>query len=212
MSQGKSDIRRDMLRIRSALTPLAARTAGNAVIEGLISFLSQQNFPTKKRGITLFFPVRGEIDLLSDAFRLEESGFYICLPRINDDRMDFFRYRANDPLVTSSFGVPEPERDTSPVSVAQIAVAVCPGLAFDEQGGRLGYGKGFYDKYFSQYRQRQRPILIGAAYPFQMVAHVPQETTDIRMNHIFLPGRSVTCHRRDLTEDANGIDNVIYHP
>jgi 5-formyltetrahydrofolate cyclo-ligase len=208
MCKEKDDIRSEMLGIRAEIPPAEAKKAGSAVIDGLLSFLSQHTFPEQKRGITLFSSIRGEIDLLPEAYRFEEIGFDICLPRIDHEKMHFFRYHTSDPLTPGVFGIQEPVSSAQIVSPAQIAIAVCPGLAFDVAGYRIGYGKGFYDQYFAQYQKGQCPIMIGAAYPFQVLAHVPQGITDVRMDYIFLPGSFLPCRGTDLTEDSNGIDNT----
>ena len=193
MNQQKAITRKEMLDKRTLITPFEAKMAGGAVIDVLVSFLSTHSFSKEKRGITLFAPIRGEIDLLSEAYKLEQLGFYICLPRIMQDKMRFFRYQSGELLIRSSFGVPEPSDDAADVEPSQIAVAVCPGRAFDQKGNRLGYGKGYYDRYFGLYKDEERPILIGAAYPLQVLAQVPQTETDIRMNYLILPGDLMTC-------------------
>ena len=153
MCKEKDDIRSEMLGIRAEIPPAEAKKAGSAVIDGLLSFLSQHTFPEQKRGITLFSSIRGEIDLLPEAYRFEEIGFDICLPRIDHEKMHFFRYHTSDPLTPGVFGIQEPVSSAQIVSPAQIAIAVCPGLAFDVAGYRIGYGKGFYDQYFAQYQR-----------------------------------------------------------
>ncbi|MBR7149116.1 MAG: 5-formyltetrahydrofolate cyclo-ligase [Firmicutes bacterium] len=88
-----------------------------------------------------------------------------------------------DALKPGSMGIPEPDPLLcEPVDPTMIDLIVVPGIAFDATGGRIGYGKGCYDRFLPQLLD-DVPI-IGLAYDFQVLPRVPQESTDVRMDAI----------------------------
>jgi len=120
----------------------------------------------------------------------------ICyVPRIDGDVMSFKRvYDQKDVLSfpPGVFGIleppPDPERE-DPILLKHLDLVIIPGLGFDQFGGRLGKGKGYYDRFISQCEQvlTERPFLIGIAWKEQMVDRVPMEPTD-RMLHQVIYG------------------------
>ena len=86
------------------------------------------------------------------------------------------RLRGMDRLRTGRYGVREPERD-EPAPRGAIQLIVIPGLAFDRQGGRMGYGAGYYDR-FLRHRAARRG---GVCFEAQLVERVPRGAHDVRM-------------------------------
>jgi len=88
-----------------------------------------------------------------------------------------------DALKPGSMGIMEPDPLLcAPVDPAMIDLIVVPGVAFDAVGGRIGYGKGCYDRFLPQLLD-DVPV-IGLAYDFQVLPRVPQNADDIRMDLI----------------------------
>lgn len=92
-----------------------------------------------------------------------------------------------DELIPGAFGILEPEpslrnRQDRHILPDQIDLALVPGLAFDRSGGRIGYGRGFYDRLLPSLRVETPRI--GLAYDCQMIAKIPMEPHDQRMNWI----------------------------
>ncbi|MCL2606470.1 MAG: hypothetical protein FWD93_04240, partial [Coriobacteriia bacterium] len=112
-------------------------------------------------------------------------------------------------LAPGSFGIPEPNADFPIAQPKDIVVMLVPGVAFDRQGNRLGYGKGYYDRYLSaQYLSTQqvpkqhfsnqnltahspaipkRPVLIGISFDKTLYGQIPSEVHDIKMDYIVTP-------------------------
>ena len=81
---------------------------------------------------------------------MSEGRFRILVPRVEGPEMQFYPYDPERTTDTSEYGIIEPD---NPVEDADVpTVMIVPGIAFDTQGGRVGRGKGFYDKYFSRYK------------------------------------------------------------
>ena len=142
------------------------------------------NFLIKKTKINKiviggYFPVNYEIDCLEILKKLETKNFGICLPKIKkNNEMEFYKYSFDDPLQINSFGIPEPltKKKVNP------DILLVPLVAFDRRGYRIGYGGGFYDRYFEKLQKRKNFISIGLAYSFQIVNKVPNEAFDKPLN------------------------------
>ncbi len=96
--------------------------------------------------------------------------------------MNFFSWKKNDVLLVNKFGILEPLKKSSPVIPEIILVPV---LAFDNNKCRLGYGKGFYDRYLNKYLNKFKNIIsIGVAFSFQKYHKLPTEKNDVKLNYI----------------------------
>ena len=89
--------------------------------------------------------------------------------------MKFIEIQNLDQIEKGYMGIPEPVAD-GPVAEDKKALVLMPGLAFDAQGHRIGYGGGFYDKFLS--REPDHPT-VALCYAFQMLPHIDTEAFDI---------------------------------
>ena len=95
--------------------------------------------------------------------------------------MNFFSWRKNDVLLVNKFGILEPVKTRAKVPDFMLV----PILAFDKNKFRLGYGKGFYDRYLSKYLKRYKNILtIGVAFSFQKYHKLPVNKDDVKLDFI----------------------------
>ena len=84
-------------------------------------------------------------------------------------------------LVPSTFGVPEPIGNEIPVPDGAVDAVILPMLAFDQKGGRLGYGSGYYDRFLEKYPD---VIKIALAFACQEAEEVPVEDNDVLMDYV----------------------------
>ena len=91
-------------------------------------------------------------------------------------------YTGKHDLKEGAFHIMEPIGSLFPEEKYQeIHLAIIPGMAFDQQGNRLGRGKGYYDRFLQKIPQVYK---IGISFPFQLVDEIPTEETDIKMDAI----------------------------
>ena len=93
------------------------------------------------------------------------------------------RVASPDELAPGKFGVLEPASD-APESPGNWDLILVPGMAFDRRGGRLGRGRGYYDRFLSIHRDILR---VGICFDEQLVSSVPSEDHDIRMHALITP-------------------------
>lgn len=119
-----------------------------------------------------------ELDPAPLMARLADAGAQLALPRITGGNLAFHSYAIGSALEAGPFGIREPLA-TAPLLAPEIILT--PLLAFDQGGGRLGYGKGYYDRAFADFPDAVR---IGVAYAMQRVAEVPREAHDAALTLI----------------------------
>jgi 5-formyltetrahydrofolate cyclo-ligase len=202
----KSQLRTQLLSARRAVSPIAREHAALAVARhvGATSWLA----PGRRVGLYASMPQElGTGPLIELAL---ERGCRIFLPRITSmrsHRMAFVPYATSGRR--HSFGMHEPAGNAF-FPARFLDTIFCPGVGFDARGGRLGHGAGFYDRAlaFRQARIHWRgPRLVGLAYAFQVVPHIPVTATDIRMDHV-VTELGVTDRRIDESlahEDGPGL-------
>ena len=103
----------------------------------------------------------------------------IFVPKIKNGKMNLIRLKSWDELAPGHFGVLEPT--SSDYYEGKIDLVVTPSIVFDNNGYRLGYGKGYYDKYFSS---REYDISVGLSYHKLLQDNVPKEDHDIKVDVI----------------------------
>jgi 5-formyltetrahydrofolate cyclo-ligase len=131
--------------------------------------------------IAVFSALKGEVDLTEViAARPERRWVW---PRVEGDDLHF--HQVENPaaqLTAGAFGVREPSPDLPVIPVYRIDAFLCPGLAFDERGGRLGRGRGFYDRMLAG--ARPGALKIGVCFPWQFVDDTFPEAHDVIMDEV----------------------------
>lgn len=107
--------------------------------------------------------------------RAMTDGKRVAVPKVFGDEMRFLWIDDLSLIAPGYFDIPEPIAD-GPVADDDLALVLMPGLAFDPQGHRIGYGGGFYDRYLAVHPDHK---LVALCYDFQMLEHLDTEDHDI---------------------------------
>lgn len=129
------------------------------------------------RTIAVYSPLPGEVDL-SATVRLRTNIQWVY-PKVRGTDLTF---HAGANLVSGAFGILEPADGSPEVALEEIDTFICPGLAFDPRGGRLGRGRGFYDRMLAN--ARPDAIKLGVCFEIQLVEDTFAEAHDIHMDHV----------------------------
>jgi 5-formyltetrahydrofolate cyclo-ligase len=176
---------REQARARLQNLPTAERTVASA---RLCARLREQNVWREAGSILLFAPLLDEPDvwpLLAEALA---TGKAAALPAFVPGTSGYTARRILDPardLVPGKFGIREPSESCPEVPLNRLDLVLVPGLAFDPRGGRLGRGKGFYDRWLPALNG----LKCGVAFDEQIVDAVPVGPMDVRLNCILTPTR-----------------------
>lgn len=128
------------------------------------------------RTVAVYSPLPGEVDL---SVAVTDPSIRWVYPKVRGDHLTFHSGNDHHP---GAFGILEPHDDSPEVPLQEIDAIVCPGLAFDRNGGRLGRGRGFYDRLLA--KARPDTIKLGICFPEQLVADTFSEAHDVRMDEV----------------------------
>jgi len=124
---------------------------------------------------------------LKDEVRTEELidyslkiGKVVALPRVYKNTLRFYQIKENDTFEKSSFNIYEPlDIKNNYIDKSLIDLIIVPGICFDNSGSRIGFGKGFYDRYLTDDMNT-----IGICFKEQILEKIPSEKHDIKIKRI----------------------------
>ena len=178
----RQQLRRQLRAARRALTPAQQRQAA----QGLYRQLAQHPLFRRARHIALYLPNDGEIDPRPLLLEAQRRGKQTYLPVLSDwprTKMVFQQVRRGEKLRPNRFGIPEPRiQRARQRTIWALDLILLPLVGFDDGGGRLGMGGGFYDRSLA-YRARRTawhaPVLLGLAHECQKVERLAQASWDV---------------------------------
>lgn len=178
----KEEIRQAILKKRLDISPVEWQNSTEAITGEIISHV----WFREATDIYCYVDCRKEAgtrQLIEEAWRL---GKAVWVPKVDGAEMNFYAIHSFEELTRGCFGVLEP--DEGKAADGKDGLVIMPGVAFDIRRGRIGYGKGYYDRYL-----RDHPGLhtIAAAFDLQIVEEVPQEEEDIRPQLIITETRTL---------------------
>ena len=132
--------------------------------------------------IAFYYPSNFELNVLKFLEFKNILSQEILLPVIDkNNTMNFFSWKRNEVLFVNKFGMLEPSKTRAKIP----DIILVPILAFDKKKNRLGYGKGFYDKYLNKYLKKFKNILtVGVAFSFQRHNKLPINQNDVKLDYI----------------------------
>ena len=152
--------------------------------EFFLPFLKLIKSKFKKRliKVAIYYPSNFELNVLKLLEFNKILSKNILLPVIEkNNHMNFFLWKKGNVLFVNKFGILEPSKTQAKVP----DVMLVPILAFDKNKYRLGYGKGFYDRYLNKYLKRFKNILtVGVAFSFQRHHKLPLNRNDVKLDFI----------------------------
>ena len=172
----KQTLRAEIRAKKRAMTPAQIEAASGRLAELLFAHPAYQAAKSLYGYLSYNQEVR-TVPMLEQALR---DGKKVAVPKCYGDEMKFIYLDDLTKVAKGYAGIPEPIAD-EPVAHDETALVLMPGLAFDPQGHRIGYGGGFYDKFLS--REPNHPTL-ALCYDFQMLPHLDTEEHDIPVDTV----------------------------
>ena len=176
----KSIIRKKMKEERSKLSNLQKEKLDNSVFQKVI----ESEEYNKANSIFIFVSYGSEVDTHRIIKKALKDGKNICVPKVISKKDGMVAVRVHDfsELKSGAYGILEPEDTKYKVQESSIDLCYIPGVAFDKRGGRVGYGGGYYDRFFKKLREDSKKIAL--AYKFQVLDEVPMEEHDMFIDGI----------------------------
>lgn len=136
--------------------------------------------------VALYSAFRREVRTDFLFHRLQLLGKRICFPRLAECGMTFIEVEDLSRLIPGRWSILEPSEGLT-IPPQLLEAVVLPGVAFDEGGKRVGFGKGAYDKALKGYGG----LKVGLAYEFQMLEEIPFHEEDVTCDWIFTEQRVI---------------------
>ncbi len=176
----KQALRRRCRQVRQAFSPAQVAQASQAVCDHLSAWLPFQQAIT----VLGYLAFRNEIDLSPLFARWPDKRWLV--PRIQEGERPHLVLHPYDParLVRHRFGMLEPDPALPQVPPHQVDLALVPGVAFDRQGGRLGFGGGFYDRLLPRL---PHAVWVGVTYDELVLDAIPMQPWDRHVPWLVTP-------------------------
>jgi 5-formyltetrahydrofolate cyclo-ligase len=185
LTQDKRTLRSAMLAWRSGLDEADRRAAA----DGLLATLRREKPIATPAVVSGFWPIKEEIDIRPLMVDLLNQGCQLSLPVVQGKGLPllFRAWRPGDPLQAGVFGTLQPSARRE---VVEPDALIVPLLACDEEGWRLGYGGGFYDRTLAGLRAKKAVTAVGVGFNDQLVPEVPHGPGDQRLDWLLTDKRA----------------------
>lgn len=198
--QDKSSLRKELIRKRLMIPDDERKDLDSAVFDKIVSMDEY----IKADIILVYVSYNGETDtyrLIKDALnRSKRVACPVCSKLNGEPFLEFCFIDSIDELMEGYRGIPEPDKNKAQKVIEKDigqALVIVPMVGYDREGNRLGYGKGYYDRFLSSYDHRNA---IGIAYSIQECEKLPAESHDIKPDTIITDDRTLRITNRSGNE------------
>jgi 5-formyltetrahydrofolate cyclo-ligase len=205
VQEHKKLLRRQMETKRSAILPadrlaLSAaicRYALDSVLQPFFApILSKYTDEQAPPVLFTYIPVRAEVDISPILDWCWKQGIAVAAPRVESAGrlMTLHCIQGFEDVEEGAYGIREPKRGVPMLArLDRVQVMLVPGLAFDAQMGRLGYGGGYYDRFMRGCREQsdREPLKLALAYDMQLIPSVPMAPHDFQVDAIVTESRII---------------------
>ncbi len=189
----KKELRSKLREKRSSIPEEQKKQFDSAIL----SHILRTELFQKASMILLYVPVEGEVALLELARTARSMGKAIAFPRCDTETetMEFYTLLPESRLVSGAYNIPEPPADAPLAIPDEHTLCIVPGLSFDLYGNRIGYGKGYYDKYLEKFPG----VAMGVLYASTMLKRIPTDAHD-RPVHCLVTENGMILPERDAAQ------------
>lgn len=186
----KKDIRKNIVNSRDKIDFTKRVQADNKIYQRLID-----SDIYRDDNIFVYISFRSEVDTKLLIIKMLRDGKNIFVPKIsnNTNDMEAIRITSLNELEENRFGTLEPVTYNNAVDPKIIDVILIPGIAFDCEGTRIGFGKGYYDKYIKRARKDVKKV--GLAYDLQIVDKINKDDHDESVDYIITEEKVIKVNK-----------------
>ena len=170
-AEEKKALRASIRVKKRAMTPEEIEEKSAKLVELFLASDAYKNAKT----VYGYMPYNQEVRTTKAMEQVIKDGKCLALPKVYGERMEFIVVTDLSQVEKGYCGIPEPVHD-GPIANDETALVLMPGLAFDPEGHRMGYGGGYYDRFLE--KEPNHPTL-ALCYDFQMLEHLDTEEHDI---------------------------------
>ena len=174
-TEAKNQIRSEYRNKRNSLEADRVKLLSGEICKRLI----ETELFKQAEDIYFYYPLGNEVNLLEAAREALKQGKRIGFPKTEGNDVLFYQVENLEDFTPGSFHVMEPVSDK--LLTAKKPLILTPGLVFDKQKNRMGYGKGYYDRYAASV---PKAVKIGIAYEIQIAHNIPVDCYDVPMDYV----------------------------
>ncbi|WP_210488414.1 5-formyltetrahydrofolate cyclo-ligase [Rufibacter aurantiacus] len=190
----KADLRKEYSQRRMQFTAEEVEVCSARIAERFLAEFA----PKPGQTVHTFLPIRHqqEINTWPIVQQLWQHNVQVAVPVANpkDFSMAHFLITPDTQLQESKWGIPEPV-NALPIPESEIDIVLVPLLAFDLQGHRVGYGKGYYDRFLALLPQMSQKLGLSLESPVEIIDDV--SATDLTLDAVITPGQVWTFKSSD---------------
>lgn len=184
----KRRLREEVNARRNSLLPHARTAKSHDIMQRLRALPAYDN----GRYPLVYVSMPSEVQTLTLIDQRLAAGKPLAVPKVEGDGLALYEIRAVSDLVPGVWGILEPEPEKArPADPDMVDVVVIPGVVFDLEGHRLGYGRGYYDRLLKQLGGHAAKVAL--AFEAQLARAVPSEPHDVHMDFIITEDRTIDC-------------------
>ena len=178
--EDKRILRNKVLSIRNSLDKVVKKSMDQEIFNKLIT----SDLYKEANSIFIYLSFGSEIETKNIINKAIEDKKKVYIPKIykEDKSMKAIRLKSYNDLKENSMGILEPIDDSDYINKNDIDLILVPGVVFDFNGNRIGYGGGYYDRYLKDIKEIRNKLVL--AYDFQIVDLIKSESHDISFDYI----------------------------
>jgi len=200
IDEKRRELRRGFLKKRDNLSRIEIESGSKKIEQRLFTLPEFQ----KARTIMFYVSFRSEVEtdnMIRNALDLKKK---VVVPVVEGEKIEAREIENPEKeLAKGTFGIREPREGFSKkVDPKEIDLVVVPGVVFDKRGGRLGYGRGYYDRFLRSKSIRpmmhgpSKRVLVGLAFHSQITGKIPLLEKDVRVDKIVTESRVIDCKEK----------------
>ncbi len=174
----KEEVRRFLIDLRKGLDTEELCELSDRIIKNIKNL----DWVKNSRHFMFYYPLKGEPDLLPLAEECLRKGLEVSFPKVEGNSIKPIKVKDLNSFVRGKFGVFEPSRGEE-VDVRMLDLIFVPGVGFDRKLYRLGFGKGFYDRFLKV----TKAVKVGVAFDFQIFEELPRDEWDMPVDILVTP-------------------------
>ena len=185
MEQTKAELRKQYKQKRRALTPEQVTAASVQIRK---RFMNSDEYKDCNH-LLIYVSQDNEVDTIEIIEQALTDDKVVAVPKVYGDHMHFHRIHGMSDLKVGAYGILEPAG--CDILHPTEGILIVPGIVFDKNGHRIGYGGGYYDSYLKQ----ADCIKVGVAFDFQCVEQIVPEVHDVPVDYIITEKEMITCRQ-----------------
>lgn len=178
----KEILRERYLKIRKDINDLDREKYNNDIFKKVINLKEYK----ESKLVLIYVSLKDEVDTFKLIEHSLEIGKKVAVPKCIGNNIEFYYIKNLEELEKGKFNILEPKTNKKVIDF-NASICIIPGIAFDKEKSRIGYGKGFYDRFLKDYCG----IKIGLAYSECICEKIDNDINDVKMDKIVNSGRKL---------------------